>query len=475
MKSKSINFSKLFVLLTLQCLPIFIIGQVTFQKVYPTTYDKTARDILPTSDGGYILTGYVNTSSLTDCNLYVMKTDNMGNLLWEKSFGGNKPEYSYNILSTSDGNYFIIGYSFSFNAGDMDVYLIKIDPSGNLLWQKTFGGSGNEEGHEIIQTGDGNYAIVGTTNSNTTSQDIFLMKIDLAGTQSWIKYYGGSGKEYGNSIKLCSDGGYIITGQTFSSGPKGLAYLIRTDSNGDTLWTKRYGASLDNEGVAIVANSDGSFTYVERDSSSTSDVDIRVIKTDASGNKLWDKLYGSTLKDTPKSICNTSDGGYLVGGMSRSFGWVNPDMWLLKVNAGGDTLWSRHFGGSDHEHCYKAKEWDNGYIAAGHSLSYGPGQKVMFVKMNSSGVVGLNEYVASNNEFNVYPNPSPDGLINIEVENNLPVKLRLIDALGRVIYAGKTCIETSHVIDIGVQQQGIYLLTVESQQGITTRKIVIGK
>jgi hypothetical protein len=477
MKKIDSIFSKVLFAVALLVSPAIGSSQNYFQKTYATTYDKTSRDILPTSDGGYIIAGSTNTTTVTDCDVFVMKTDASGNLLWSKQFGGNKPDYTYAMCETSDGNYFITGYSESFSGGDQDVYLIKMDPSGNLLWQKTYGSWGNDEGREIIHTSDDNYVIVGTMGPATgslTSQDAFLIKIDLSGTILWQKYYGGSNKEYGNSVKQCSDGGYILTGQTLSWGQNGDTYIVRTNSSGDTLWTKMHSSPLADEGVWVTVNADDSFAFAIRDSSS-SDVDVRILKLDANGGVVWDKLYGSTDKDTPKSICTTADGGYLVGAISRSFGWVNPDMWLLKLNASGDTLWSRHFGSSDHEHCHKAKEWDNGYIAVGHSRSYGPGQKVMFVKMNTSGaiVAGLKENSIADN-FNVYPNPTSNGRINIDLNSGL-LKLRLSNALGEVVFERSNTVATKEEeIDLGIHKDGVYLLNIETEKGTVNKKIIIG-
>jgi hypothetical protein len=476
MKNINAILSKILFAVLIQYMPYSLSSQNYFQKVYPTTYDKTSRDILPTSDGGYIIAGSTNTSTVTDCDVYVMKTDASGNLVWNKQFGGNKPDYAYSMVETTDGNYFITGFSQSFGGGDYDIYVIKIDPSGNLIWQKTYGSWGNEEAREIIKTSDNNYMLVGYTTSSTTSQDAYLMKIDLAGTMLWTKYYGGSNKEFGNSVKQCSDGGYIMTGQTFSWGQNGDTYLVRTNSTGDTLWTRMFGSPLADEGVCVVTNNDDSFAFVVRDSSSA-DVDVRVIKTDANGTMLWNKLYGSSQKDTPKSICTTSDGGYFIGAISRSFGWINPDMWLLKLNSSGDTLWSKHFGSSDHEHCHKAKEWDNGYIAVGHSRSYGPGQKVMFVKMNNNGdlVASVKEQFANAAAVKVFPNPSSGGIINFSLEED-PLRIKLSNAMGQVVHESIFSLNNNKVgeLDLGKQEEGIYFLNIETEKGVISKKIIIG-
>jgi hypothetical protein len=451
-------------------------AQTTFQKVYPTSYDKTARDIMPTPDGGYLMVGYTNNNNMNDCDMYVMKADAQGNLLWDREFGGSRPDYAYNIIETGDGNYFVIGYSASFGSGDLDVYLVKMDPSGNKIWEKTYIGFGNEEGREIVPAGDGNFVIVGSTNSNLSSQDVFLMKIDPTGSVMWIKYYGGSGSETGDSVKRCPDGGFIVGGETYSYGQGGDAFLIRTNSNGDTLWTKHFGGAQSEEIVSVISNNDGSYTYAVRDSSNGRDVDVRIMKSDASGNVVWNKLYSGPDKDTPHRINPVNDGGYIVGAISRSFGWINPDMWVLRLNSGGDTLWSKHFGDTEHEHCYSAKQSaDGGFLACGHSRSYGPSQKVMFVKMSDAGTVSIEEQLANTQRFGIYPNPTIDGKLYLKGgPDNYNIKV--YTASGQLLMEKTTDAmkpEESGIVDLKGNVPGIYLIRLEANGMVSNSKVIL--
>lgn len=478
MKRKITSVGALTALL-LMLSPLVFIAQNTFMKIYPTTYDKSAREVLPMSDGGYIMAGYTNDSDINDCNVYVLKTNSNGDTLWTHTYGGAKPDYAYSMLLASDGNYFILGYTQSYGPGDHDIYLLKINPTGGEIWHKTYGTSSNEEGREIIPTSDGNYMIVGSTevNTNVASGDICLIKIDVNGAVLWTKYYGGSNKENGNSVKQMPDGGYIVTGQTFTWGSNGDAYVVRTNSSGDTLWTKYYGGPNVDEGISIVQNGDGSSTFIVRDSSyGAGDIDTRITKIDQNGGITWSKIYGGTQKDTPKRIRSTSDGGYIVGSISRSFGWINPDMWLLKLTATGDTSWTRHYGGSDHEHCYDVKQAsDGGYLACGHSKSYSPGQKIMFLKLNSAGLlnaVGVPNLVM-NNFFSIYPNPVENRL-NLKFENQPDAaSVRINDALGREVYS--RVFETGGIEPIEMQDQkpGVYFISVQSGSLYATQKIIL--
>jgi hypothetical protein len=384
------------------------------------------------------------------------------------------------MIETADGNYFLIGYSQSYRNGDSDILLMKVSPSGALLWQKILGGYGNDYGRDIIKTSDGNYLIVGSSNSERyTDQDAYLIKIDPNGTVKWSKYIGGMSDDYGFSIKQTSDGGFVMLGQTYSyNAPGGDAYLVKLKSTGDTSWTKRYGGAHGDEGVYITNSGDGGYVFVVRDSSSAGkDVDIRVIKTDANGTVAWNKSYGGTKKDTPKMIQKTLDGGYIIGGHSRSFGWVNPDMWILKCNSGGDTLWTRHYGGYDHEHCYVVRELPGGsLIAVGKTASYGPDFDPIFIKLNSSGniVVSIDDQLLSESKFNLYPNPATDK-VNLILTGGCTQKVCVRSLSGDELYSKDLKLEDELEIDFSDKANGIYLVSLMTTAGSVTKKVVVAR
>jgi len=467
----------------LQSLPLIINAQITFNKVYPSLFDQEGLDAIPTSDGGYMIAGMTSTHILNDMDINVIKTNNSGVIQWTKSFGGNKPEYAWSILEANDSNFFILGYSQSFGGGDYDTYLIKIKPNGDSLWTKTYGTNGNESGTEIIATDDGNYMIVGQDNDAVSSNyNAYLMKIDPSGNVIWKKNYGGAAYESGNSVKQCADGGYIFTGQTYSYGQGGGdAYLVRTDANGDTTWTKTFGGTQYDEGMYILANNDGSFTFVVRDSSSgAGDIDVQVIKTDPVGNTIWNKTYGGHEKDTGKMIQPTTDGGYVVASISRSFGWINPNMWIIKLDAAGDTLWTRTYGGWNHEHCYSVRQTaDGGYTAIGHSDTWSTNIEIMFLKLNQIGELGTyvsTDDYAINNEINVYPNPFNERMhIDWSGIDEPGSKLIISNALGQVVFSETVNLSNhnkNNVIDLKGNEPGVYVLTIQSEKKLITKKII---
>jgi hypothetical protein len=461
----------------LVCLMPFISSSQTyFQKVYSAPYDQEGQDVLPTPDGGYMIAGYTGNSNQSDCDVYIIKADAFGNLVWTKTYGGARPDFPYHMLATADGNYFLIGYSRSYSSGDSDILLMKIDQSGNQMWMKTYGGNGNDEGRDIIATADGNYLIVGSSNSpSLADQNANLIKIDPAGNVIWSQLYGGSSDDFGNSVKQCSDGGFIMLGQTYGVG-NGDAYLVRTDASGVTTWTKTFGGAQADEGIYINVNSDNSFIFIIRDSSNAGqDIDTRLTKTDPSGNQIWSKVYGGTKKDTPKMIQPTSDGGYIIAAISRSFGWINPDMWILKCNNGGDTTWTRHYGGVNNEHCYVVREQPDGsYIAIGKTASYGPDLDPMFLKLNSSGTlaVGINELDAIANNIRLYPNPT-NGNLKVELKDFKATRITVTNTLGQNIYQKEFKGEETVDIDLDDKRAGLYLLKCESGSNYITKNFII--
>ncbi|OFY86210.1 MAG: hypothetical protein A3F72_07085 [Bacteroidetes bacterium RIFCSPLOWO2_12_FULL_35_15] len=483
---KKNNTKKMFpIFIALQSFAFLSNGQITtFQKIYPTAtvQNQYAKDVLPTPDGGYMMVSATETSIVNDLDIMIVKTDSFGNIIWTKTYGGSKPDVPNGMLETADGNYFVVGYKTS-AGGEIDNYLLKLKPNGDTLFTKVFGGYGNEEAKEIVATADGNYVIVGASNSvNYADNNFELIKIDPFGNVIWTKYYGGPNYEAARSVKLCSDGGFILAGKTkLTTTSNASIFLVKTNSSGDTLWSKTYGGPNSYEAKSILANADGTYTFCADDSSYTNDSDVLVMNVSATGFINWTKSFGGTDKDICKMINPTFDGGYIVAAISRSFGWINPDMWLLKLDASGNTQWTSHFGGQYHEHCYAARQTaDGGYIAAGQSRSYSVNIQMMLVKLDSLGKInplGNEEFASKNMILNVYPNPT-DGVVNIDLSeySNSPTIIKVNNSLGQVLYSeviDQMSGTKNKVIDLKYEQPGIYFVTVQSANNLTTKKLVL--
>jgi hypothetical protein len=347
--------------------------------------------VQPTSDGGYIITGQTQSYGAGESDVYLIKTDAGGNQTWYKTFGGSDWDYGYSVQPTSDGGYIITGATLSYGAGYYDIYLIKTDASGNQTWYKTFGGSGYDAGYSVQQTLDGGYIITGLIQSYAGYSDVYLIKTDASGNQTWTKTFGGTNSDIGSSVQPTSDGGYIITGWTRSYGAgSNDVYLIKTDAGGNQQWYKTFGGSAEDYGNSVQPTLDGGYiitgvTY----SYGAGEDDVYLIKTDASGNQTWSKTFGGSGWDYGCSVQPTSDGGYIITGQTRSYGAGEDDVYLIKTDAGGNQQWYKTFGGSGRDNGRSVQlTSDGGYIITGSTESYGAGgYDVYLIKSDANGNV----------------------------------------------------------------------------------------
>ena len=196
---------------------------------------EMGRSLIQTSDGGYAIAGATTSFGAGELDVYLVKLDANGNLQWTKTIGGPEIEEGNSLLQTSDGGYVIAGYTASFGAGKADVYLVKLDANGNIQWTKTIGGKDEDVGTSLIQTSDSGYAIAGVTKSfGAGKADVYLVKLDANGNLQWTKTIGGETFDSGSSIIQTSDGGYAIAGTTrsFGAGEKDV-YVVKLDKNGN--------------------------------------------------------------------------------------------------------------------------------------------------------------------------------------------------------------------------------------------------
>jgi hypothetical protein len=366
--------------------------QITFQKTYGGTGNDYGKSFQQTSDGGYIITGTTNSFGAGYSDVYLIKIDSNGDTLWTKTFGGPGFDEGNSVRQTTDGGYIITGYT-SFGSGSDDVYLIKTDINGNSLWTKTFGitGTNVERGLSVHQTTDGGYIIAGSTDSfGAGDLDAYIIRTDANGDLLWTKTFGGIFyDDIGSSVQQTTDGGYIISGTG-----NGDVYLIKTDTNGDTLWTKTFGGPDSDGGGTIQQTSDGGYiiagyTY----SFGAGDKDAYLIKTDSNGDLLWSKTFGGTNSDGSVSIKQTSDDGYIIAGYTVSFSSGYDDVYLIKTDASGDTLWTKTFGGTSYDNAASVQQTtDGGYMLTGQTWSFGAGiGDVYLIKTDSLGNSGCNE------------------------------------------------------------------------------------
>jgi hypothetical protein len=345
-------------------------------KTFGGTDTDVGQSVQQTTDAGYIITGYTYSFGAGMGDVWLIKTDSCGNASWTKTFGGSDRDEGYSVKQTSDSGYIIVGSTKSFGSGDYDFWLIKTNADGDELWTKTFGGTGLDIGSSVQQTTDGGYIIVGWTSSfGSGDYDFLLIKTNADGDELWTKTFGGTGSDVGRSVQQTADGGYVMTGYTESFGYSGDVWLIKTDALGDSLWTKSFDCGNTTDyGVSVQQTIDEGYIITgDKFTFGPGYHDVLLIKTDSYGNPIWTKSYGGNDSETGRSVQQTRDGGYIITGGGDA-GIELEEVWLIKTNDVGDTLWTKTFGGSSSDWGNSVQQTkDGGYIITGITESFGYG------------------------------------------------------------------------------------------------------
>ena len=390
-------------------------------KTYGGNNDERGKSVQQTTDGGYIIVGYIySVETLSD--VYLIKTDADGNEQWSQTFGGISNDHGNSVQQTIDGGYIIVGATSSFGAGSYDVYLIKTDANGNESWSQTFGGGDYDQGNSVQQTTDSGYIIAGRTGDYPCG-GVYLIKTDADGNESWSQTFGGDDFDFGYSVQQTNDNGYIITGCTsdylFSYED---VLLIKTDSNGDILWTQTFGGDGGDLGYCVQQTYDGGYIIVGTTCyGAVGSSNVYMIKTDANGNETWMQAFGGDNDDSGRSVQQTLDGGYIIAGHTYNFGTGDSDAYLIKTDPNGNETWSQTFGGNDSDYGWSVQQtYDGGYIITGWTFSYGAGESdVWLIRTDSE--TQPNPITITLTPF-TYPIqiPSNGGMFefNIEVANN---------------------------------------------------------
>jgi len=273
-------------------------GIMQWNKTYGGTGIDACVSVFQTSDGGYALTGLTTSFGAGGMDVWLIKTDASGIMQWNKTYGGTGNDYGFSVVQTSDGGYAVAGPTASFGAGGNDVWLVKTDAAGSMQWNKTYGGPLAEWMDQMIRTVDGGYAIAGYTASfSAGGQDVWLVKTDALGNMQWNKTYGGTGTDNGFHMTQTVDGGYAIIGSTNSFGAGGNDFwLVKTNSAGTMEWNHPYGGTGTDDGRSLIQSVDGGYALAGNTNSfGAGGNDILLVKTDAAGVVVGGK-FGNALE-----------------------------------------------------------------------------------------------------------------------------------------------------------------------------------
>ena len=413
-----------------------------WERTYGGSENDLGWSVAQTTDGGYIVAGRTRSFGAGSWDVYLVKTSPLGDTIWTRTYGGSDDDYGYSVAQTTDGGYIVAGMTNSFGADGSDVFLVKTDAAGDTLWTRTYGESSEDNGRSIAQTSDGGYIVAGETGCFAThSNDVYIVKTNAAGDTLWTRTYGGSDWDYGRSVAQTTDGGYIVTGWTSSFGAGGPdVYVLKLSSSGDTVWTRTYGGSDSDVGSSVTQTSDGGYIVTGWTASFGAGYsDFYLVKTDFEGDTLWTRTYGGSDRDYGESVAQTSDGGYIVAGKTESFGAGSYDFYLVKTDALGDTIWTRTYGGSGYDEARSVSQTpDGGYIVAGRTRSFGAGDyDVYLIKTDSLGYTGIGESPTARPEdiaITAYPNPFNSAVtIRFSVLGSGFSRIEIFDINGKMV------------------------------------------
>ncbi len=386
-------------------------GQVTFQKTISGNTSGFGKSVLQASDGGYVIAGNVQSVSLDSNNIYLIKTNSIGTVIWTKTFDGVGNDEANKVEKTNDGGFIISGNTNSFGAGGYDVYAIKTDSIGDTLWTKTYGGVNDEGGYianvnsftsYIKQTTDGGYIISSSTKSfGHGGNDIYLIKTNTSGDTLWTRTFGSNNDDYGGAVLQTAEGGYIVTGSTWDALSQGFnECLIKINASGNIVWSSGVGNADGNmfAATSIFQTTDGGYVAVGNASDALTGYTFYITKSDSAGNVVWGKGY--YLGTCGVSMCGAStalsNGNFIIPCIVNRIDTglnYSSNAFLLKVDNIGNQVWAKSYGKLfEWEGTYQAEQTnDGGCIIIGYSLS-GAHSDTYLIKTDSFGSSGCNEY-----------------------------------------------------------------------------------
>ena len=414
------------------------------------TYDNYSGSAFCSSflkkEDGFILAGYGDLGEAEYRNAWLMSTDGEGNTDWLNTYGTDGLDGCYSLIQIADGNFVLAGALDRFDIHGVDGWLVGTNDVGDSLWSRTYGGRHTEYFSSCIQTTDGGFASVGSTSNDSAGQagyrKFLLVYTDSNYDSLWSHVFGGDRDNLCHSIIETNDGGFALAGSTTSFGSGHYDFwLIKTDENGDSLWSFTFGGGDFDLCRSMIQTADGGFALAGTTNSfGVGGSDFWLMKTNSNGDSLWSRTYGGGGEDECFTILQTNDGGLVLGGSSTSFGVGNRDFWLLRSDINGDSLWSQTIGTRGDEQCYSALQTtDNGFAMAGYTQDLGPGNAahIYLVKTTPDPVTVRNSDPVHPSSLILHPSfPNPfNSMVTIPfgLDKSAPTRLAIFDPLSRRI------------------------------------------
>lgn len=495
---------------------------IQWQKTIGGSSNELFSSLIKTTDGGFFIggssesdiSGEKTENSRGSYDYWVLKLEENGTTTWQKTYGGSDEDFLSFVEQTADGGYILGGTSKSDisgdknedSQGDEDYWVLKIDSSGNILWQNTIGGSGTDDLGSMVETDDGGYLLVGNSTSGISGDrtiprdifsDVWVVKLNSSGAIMWQNVYVsyGNAHEVSGLVKT-NDGGYVITSSVILTlGFNDPFWVLKIDASGNQVWDRVIEGNFEdtnpkisttNDGGYIVAATSNSDAFVDKtENSINGSYDFWILKLDENGTITWQNTIGGNSYDSVGSIFEYNDGGYLVSGSSNSNisgdktenSLGSSDYWVIKLNTVGIIEWQNTIGGAAGDPGKGSIQMNDGnFIIGGHSNSNISGDKTEnsrgdadFWIIKHGETLGLEES-SFNNAITLYPNPVQNTL-QINTQNKIIDKINIYSILGSRVRQLKA--ETvSPSVDVSNLASGVYYVQLYSGKNVALKKFV---
>ncbi len=444
---------------------------------------------------GYVLSGSTRSFGAGSEDMWMIKVGEDMEDVFHKEWGTYHYDLASDIIATTDNHFLICGYSWDAPGGRTSIVLAKYDGSGNMVWVSYFGGYHNDLAYSLKESKDGGYLITGIDRSYGTLGAVFLVKTNASGVQEWSKYYDTANKDIGMDVAECSDSSFMIlaTTSTFigliansseylTADASGIM-VIKADKYGNEQWRKFYGGPAHDFAKKIVNDGNDNFYFVGSSmNNSNGSFDMTLHYIDIQGNVIWRKNYGGTGYEYGNGLDINVEGDLLLTGTSSSFSSdESPDIYVIKVDANGDELWSQTYGGGDSDYGTEGQFLSDGNLAIMGSSKSGTGSDIdiYFVKTDEEGNIlkGVNEDIVlqGNSMHILFPNPS-SSFIKISTRSKTPeqeIEFILYNITGQVIQRNTFSEPSKTIYYKNRLAQGIYPYTLKINKIPYTGKLII--
>ena len=451
------------------------IPDTIWTKVYGDDYIDVARSVQQTGDGGFIAVGLKEYSD-NSCDVYLIRTDASGDTLWTKVYGGAQGRsVGRSVKQTNDGGFIIAGVF-----GSMTAFLMKTNSNGDSLWLKNY--NYQTEFNCVLEANDGGFAIVGDISTTNEGRKVYLIRTNANGDTLWTRTYARTNNNIGNSLQQLKDEGFIIAARDGND-----FYIIRTNSVGDTIWTRTFGGAETEIAFDINETIDSGFIITGwTNSFGSGNQDIYVVRINKLGDTLWTRTFGGTEEDIGTSILRTKNNEFIITGHTRSFGEGLDDIYILRINDNGDIIWTKTIGGQNTDYAYSIEQTDdNGFIIAGltRSFSSNGSSDAYLVRLGKDSInIKISKqiiYSQLNNPIVFYSHNNITIQYNFSYFDN--IRFDIYDIKGKLIRSGhieKDCKTNMGKTRFGIGNLftgGIYYLLLYTNETIITNDFLVIK